>query len=253
MWNARIRIQKNMAYRVDFFIGLAISVANASVGPLLQYFIFTNTKGYPGWNLKQIILFQGMVLIFSGIRGLLFGNVGGNVSSMVWKGEFDRLLIMPFKPIKIILASGFDLSSIGVLMTGIGLVIWSGITLKIKVFLLQVLLVCTGIFCGLLFYLAFIVFYSTMMIMVIRVNRVEELINTLFNFAGYPAEIFSRFTRVILTTIFPFMIAAYFPSQVLLGRATVVIAPGIAACFLLFSLSILFWNIKLKRYTSAGG
>ncbi|SDN51735.1 hypothetical protein [Acetanaerobacterium elongatum] len=47
-WYARIRLQRNMAYRADFFIGLVITVLNAAGGPVFQFVLFTSTKGYPG-------------------------------------------------------------------------------------------------------------------------------------------------------------------------------------------------------------
>ena len=252
-WYARIRLQRNMAYRADFIIGLVITVLNAAGGPVFQFVLFTNTKGYPGWNLTQVILFQGMALIFAGIRGMLFGNVFANVTTMSWRGDFDRLLILPHKPIKLLLSSGFDLGSIGILLTGLCLTVGAGIKLNVTVNALDILLVLAGIFCGLLLYMAFLIFYCTLLIMVTRNDRIEEIINALFSFSGYPLEIFPRVMSVVLSTVLPFMVIAYFPSQVLLGRATASIVPGMLACFALFGLSLWLWNLKLKRYTSVGG
>jgi ABC-type uncharacterized transport system permease subunit len=66
-------------------------------------------------------------------------------------------------------------------------------------------------------------------------------------------EIFPRVMSVVLSTVLPFMVIAYFPSQVLLGRAAVSAVPGMLACILLFGLSLWVWNLKLKQYTSVGG
>ncbi|SDN51695.1 ABC-type uncharacterized transport system, permease component [Acetanaerobacterium elongatum] len=184
---------------------------------------------------------------------MLFGNVFANVSTMSWRGDFDRLLILPHRPIKLLLSSGFDLGSIGILLTGLCLTAGAGIELKLTVNALDVLLVLAGIFCGLLLFMAFLIFYCTLLIMVTKNNRVEEIINALFSFSGYPMEIFPRVMSVVLSTVLPFMVIAYFPSQVLLGRAAVSAVPGMLVCILLFGLSLWVWNLKLKQYTSVGG
>ena len=253
IWNAKIRIQRNMAYRVDFLVGMIVSLAEASIGPLFQYLLFTNTKGYPGWTIDQVILLQGLVLLFLGIRGLLFGAIGGRVANMVWRGEFDRLLTLPYKPLRSIMASGFDLTQGGVLAVGMYLTIYAGVKLQLHIGPIQILLALLGFSCGIVLYLGFMIFYCTVMVMVTKIGRIEEVINTLFNFISYPAEIFTHTLRTVLMTVLPFMVIVYFPTQVLLSRATMAVIPGILVCFGVFLLSFAYWNQMLKKYTSAGG
>jgi len=253
IWNAKIRIQRNMAYRADFFVGIIVSLAEASLGPLFQLLLFTNTKGYPGWSIDQVLLLQGLVLMFLGIRGLLFGAIGSRVANMVWSGGFDRLLSLPYKPLRSIMASGFDLNRIGVLLVGLALTFYAGVRLHLQVGPVQVLFVLFGFSCGIVLYLAFMIFYCTMMVMVTKIGRIEEVIDTLFNFISYPAEIFTNSLRIVLMTVLPFMLVAYFPAQKLLSRAAITVIPGMLVCLGLYVLSHLFWNHKLKNYTSAGG
>ncbi len=253
LWHAKIRVSRSMAYRSDFLVGLVVSLVGSSIGPLFQYLLFTNTRGYPGWTLNQLLMFQGLVLLFMGIKGLLFGNVGNVVSSMVWRGEFDRLLALPYKPINTLLASGFDLSQIGVLFTGLFLAIFGGMRLGVQLGIQQFLILLLSFSSGIFLYLAFMVFYCTIMVMVTKIGRFQEVIDTLFSFIGYPAEIFPRTVQIVLSTILPFLVIVYFPAQVLLDRATLFMVPGIILCFLFFIISLQIWKRKLKKYSSAGG
>jgi len=253
LWNARIKIQRNMAYRADFLVGLFVSLMEASIAPIFQFLLFTNTKGYPGWTLDEILLFQGLVILFMGIRGLLFGTIGIRVALMVWRGEFDRLLSLPYKPIKSIMTAGFDFSRIGVLIVGLYLSIYSIFKLHLSVGIIQVLLVLLGFACGMILYLGFMIFYCGLMVTVTKNNRIEEIINALFGFVSYPAEIFTKTLRTILSTFLPFLVIVYFPSQVLLSRVALQVVPGMCVCVLFFLLSIVFWEYKMRRYTSAGG
>ncbi len=252
-WYARIRLQRNMSYRADFIAGLLISLCNAAVGPLFQFLLFTTTKGYPGWTLPQVMLFQGMVLLFTGICGMLFGRVFENVSTMVWRGDFDRMLILPHRPIKLLLCSGFNAGSVGVMLSGIVLLWVSGRTLGIVVTPVRLALVLLGIVCGLTLFCAFLVGYCILLVMVTRNSRVEEVIMAMFNFAGYPAQIFPKAIATVLSTVLPFLVVAYFPSQVLLGRADAAVVPGMFVCFLALGVTLLIWERMLKRYTSVGG
>ncbi len=252
-WYARIRLQRNMSYRADFIVGLIISVCNAAIGPLFQFLLFTTTKGYPGWSLYQVMLFQGMLLLFTGIRGMLFGNVFGNVSTMVWRGDFDRLLILPRRPITLLLCSGFDAGSVGVLLSGIVLLVYSANVLEIVVNPIRLVLVLLGLTCGLMLYCAFLVGYCILLVMVTRNSRVEEVIMAMFNFAGYPAQIFPKAIGTVLSTVLPFLVVAYFPSQVLLGRADAAVVPGMFVCFFALMATLFIWERMLKRYTSVGG
>lgn len=252
-WYARIRLQSNMSYRADFIVGMIISLCVAAVGPLFQFLLFTTTKGYPGWTLHEVMLFQGIVLLFSGLRDILFGNVFSEVNIMVWRGEFDRMLILPHRPIKLMLCSGFNAGGIGVLLSGIVLLCYSASVLGVVVTPLRVLLVLLGVTCGLVLYCSFLVWYCVLMVMVTRNSRMEEIIISLFNFANYPAQIFPSPIGTILSTVLPFLVIAYFPAQVLLGRADSAVVPGMFVCVLLLAISLFVWERMLKRYTSVGG
>jgi len=171
----------------------------------------------------------------------------------VWRGEFDRLLTLPYKPLRSIMASGFDLTQGGVLAVGMYLTIYAGVKLQLHIGPIQILLALLGFSCGIVLYLGFMIFYCTVMVMVTKIGRIEEVINTLFNFISYPAEIFTHTLRTVLITVLPFMVIVYFPTQVLLSRATMAVIPGIMVCFGVFLLSFAYWNQMLKKYTSAGG
>jgi ABC-2 type transport system permease protein len=252
-WNAKLDIQRSMQYRADFLLGLVSSLGFSIVGPIFQYLIFTQTRGYPGWNLRQIILFQGIVLVWTGIRELLFGGLAYIPIELVWRGDFDRLLLKPYPPIGIILTAGFGFMNIGTIIAGLVITIFSMNVMKLGVSLLQLsqLLIC--LICGLIFSMAIYVFYSSIVIMVIQMSRIIEILRNLLRFAEFPLEIFSKSAQVVLTTVIPLIIWMYIPAQILLKRANTILFISCVSCLVFMVLSLKLWNICLKRYTSAGG
>ncbi len=107
-WQAKIKLMRSIEFRFDFFIGVVVSLFLSGIGPLVQYLIFTNTRGFPGWNINQIILFQGTLIFWFGLRDTLFGEVPNLINTTIIKGELDKLLVKPFPASGILLASGFN-------------------------------------------------------------------------------------------------------------------------------------------------
>ncbi len=252
-WNSKIRVARSMQFRFDFFAGLIVSLILSSIGPVVQYLIFTKTNGYPGWNLNQVILFQGILLFWFGIKDMLFGDVRNQVESMVRKGEFDRLLLKPYPPIGILLSSGFYYYGIGSVIAGLAVMAYSINKLNLSIGISQIGLFILFLFCGIVLYMAITVIYCTIVIMIIFMGRIGEIIDKLLRFSEFPAEIFSPVTRLIFITVIPFAVWVYFPAQTLLNRLDAKAFAGAASCFVLFALSLKLWNVCLKKYTSAGG
>jgi len=252
-WNSRIKLQRNMQYRFDFLAGVFISLFASSIGPLFQYLIFTQTKGYPGWDVRQIVLFQGVLLTYMAMRDMLYGDIRGQITEIVRKGDFDRFLLRPFQPIGLILAGGFSLNSIGTLIMGVTIMFYSISVMGLSISILQIILFFLCLIGGLIFYSSIVVINCSILIMLVNIGRIWEIFDSILRFAEYPAEIFPKTVKIAFMTVVPFMIIAYFPTQVLLDRIDLKLfgALGISVVFLFASLGL--WKQCLKRYTSAGG
>jgi ABC-2 type transport system permease protein len=251
--NCKLRIARSVEFRFDFVLGLFVSLMSSSIGPLVQFLIFTRTKGYPGWNLHQILLFQGVLLLWSGLKDTIFGEMRHQVLNLINKGEFDRLLLKPYPPIGILLTSGFYLYSFGTIIAGIALVAFSIHRMHLIIGFGQLGLFFLFLISGLILYTAISVLYCTVVIMLVFVARLGEILDKILRFSEYPIEIFPRVTRIIFITVLPFAIWVYFPAQALIDRVKITALISVACSFILFWLSLQLWNICLKKYTSAGG
>ncbi|THF74084.1 ABC transporter permease [Cohnella fermenti] len=253
VWHMKLSVSRAMIYRFDFVTGLLVSVLVSGIGPFVQYLFFTQTRGYPGWTLSEILLFQGLLLLWFGIRDLLFGDIRGTVMNLVWKGDFDRLLLKPYPPIGVILCSGFNLGGIGSLLAGILVLSLAArrVELHLSPGTLLMLLIVT--LCGLLLYMAISVLFSSILIMLVQMGRIGEMFDRIMDFANYPVNIFPLFLRTALIVGLPFAVWTYYPAQLLLNRADHRIWFAAASCLVLFWLSLKLWNRCLRNYTSAGG
>jgi ABC-2 type transport system permease protein len=252
-WNSKLRIARSMEYRFNFIAGTIISLFFSFIGPVVQYLIFTQTKGYPGWTIKQLILFQGMMLFWMGLRDTAFGDLKQNITEMVQKGDFDRLLLKPYPPIGVILTSGFNFRNFGTLVTGIIITILAAGALKLTLGWGVISLIILTVIFGLLFNMTLDILFCSVIVLIIHTIRLGEFFENLLNFARYPVEIFSKAVRFAFLTFVPFAIWIYYPTQVLLQRIDLKIMIAFATSLIMFGLSLIIWKHCLKKYTSAGG
>lgn len=252
-WHMKLSVSRAMIYRYDFITGLFISIIVSGIGPTVQYLYFTQTRGYPGWTLSQILLFQGLLLLWFGLRDLLFGDIRGSVMNMVWKGEFDRLLLKPYPPIGVLLSSGFQLNGIGSCIAGIIVSVIAFRRLGLHLDVSSILMLIVAIVSGVLLFMAITILYCAVVIMIIQMGRISEMFERITDFGNYPANIYPSVLQAAMVTFVPFAMWSYYPAQILLGRADYRLFIAAASCVVIFWLSIKVWNRCLRNYSSAGG
>lgn len=252
-FNCKLRIARSIEFRFDFFLGVFVALTLSAIGPLVQYLIFTRTNGYPGWNIDQIVLFQGVLLLWLGLKDTIFGDLRNLVQNLVRKGEFDRLLLKPYPPIGILLASGFYYYGIGTIIAGIVVIVYAVHKLQLLINFGQIGLFFLFVTSGLILYMGFMVFFCTLVIIFVFTFRAGEIIDKFLRFSEFPMEIFPRLTRMIFVTVLPFAVWIYFPAQTLLGRLESKALLGVVFSFFVFWINLKLWNWGLKKYASAGG
>lgn len=253
IYNSKLTMARNMEYRFDFILGFFMNLIFSSVGPIIQYLIFTQTKGFPGWNLKQIILFQGVLLLLLGIKNTLWAGLPDYVTRMVRRGELDRLLLKPFSSIGIILASGFTPSEFGAIIGGIVLMGYSVGTLQLPLSPLRVIMFLIFLLFGLMLFMAMNIIYSCVVIMLVNIGRLNEIMECFSRFGQYPLEIYSKILGTVFMTVIPFAIWVYIPSKILIEGLNVGMLYSLVFCLLFTALSLRLWDRCIRHYTSGGG
>ncbi|NLW46102.1 MAG: hypothetical protein GXY86_02005 [Firmicutes bacterium] len=251
--NSKMKVLRGIQYRFDFFLGLFVAMGLSSLGPIIHYLIFIKMKGYPGWNLNQIILFQGMMLLWLGIKDLLFGEIRENMEALIKGGGFDRLLLKPYPVLGIIMVDGFYYQGVGAVIAGLVVIMISIKRLALIISLWQIGAVVGLFCCGILLYMAVTIIYCSIAIIIVHMGRLSQIFDRLLEFSRYPVEVFAPWVRLIAVVMIPVALWGYFPAQTMLNRLNAAVFISIFSCLLIFILSIKLWQFCLKRYTSAGG
>jgi len=252
MLGIRMAFASRMAYRIDFFISTAITLAGDSIIPLVTLLIYNSGVSLPGWSMYEVLLIQGIFMVSKGIVFSFFFGIVWNTLESVKDGTFDLVLLKPHPAMHLIMANAFYCDNLGILLGGITL---SGIALGN---LGTVSLLHFAVF-ALLLVLSILVLLSLALIMAatefkwVGNSRVDEIFDIITMFGQYPTTIFSRTFTNLLTWIIPVSMIAFMPTSALLGRSINSLLPATLATAVLFTLSMFFWHVMKKIYTSAGG
>jgi ABC-2 type transport system permease protein len=253
VFNCKSILSRHMQYRFDFLIGVFVSLGIAFAQPVIQLIFYRGVNGFEGWNTEQIIVFQGVMMVWIGIKDTMFGRVRSDVQIMVRDGSFDRLLNKPYSPLVLIFSGGFNFLGIGPLLAGLVVLCYSinrnGINLGIP----EVLTFMAFMISGLVLYMAILIVYCAVLIHLVSMNRLEEIMDKFLRFSEYPLNIYPQAAQWMLTLLLPLAVWIYYPSQTILHRLDKRSFICIAVSIILFFASLKAFEISLKKYSSAGG
>lgn len=251
--NCKLSLDRDMAYHADFFLNLLISLVFTSMGPIVQYLIFTQTNGYPGWSTDQILLFQGILLLSMGFNNTVLSEVRGKAVDIMRNGDFDRYLIKPYPAIGLLLVGGFSLKHVGSLIAGTVITSYMLIKMHLTPSFTDIVLFLWFIAAAVFVYMGLTIIFCGVVIVLIQMGRLGDFFNNVLRFAGYPIEIYNGLFRTAFVTLLPLAVLAYLPTQALLHRLDWSMIWGSFGALLIFVLSLKFWNSCIRKYTSAGG
>ncbi len=107
---------------------------------------------------------------------------------------------------------------------------------------------------GFLFQYAVLIFISSLAFLFVKSWALFDVLFTLSNFARYPLNIYSNSLVIFLTFLFPIAISAFYPVEVLLrGMTFLNLVKVILPVVIAFGISVWFWGMAMKKYSSAGG
>jgi len=249
-----LEISAHLAYKTNFVTKMLALIFMDLVGPLVILLIYTNTAGIPGWSFEEFILFQGTLTLVFGFAHSFIIMMPVRILEDVREGHFDKHLLKPFNTLKYFLFSSADVDGLVEIAVGLSLISWAFVKLGLSVlspnFLIYVLLVMVGF----LFQYAIFITISALAFLVVKSWALFDIMFTLSNFARYPLNIYSNSFVFFLTFLFPIAISAFYPVEVLLRGLTFlnlikIVLPVIVA----FCISVWFWGMAMKKYSSAGG
>lgn len=248
----KVAVANKMAYRGDFFINFTIMLMAELFAPIITFLIYRSGASFPGWNLEDVMLIQGIFLLSKGIGFVFFFGLVNNTLFMVREGTFDLLLIKPKPVLFMSLVSGISIEDLGSIFSGLA-VFMLAVTFLSGTTLLQWLFFICLFIMSLTVMLAFSIIMGSTVIKWVGNGRVYEIFDAISSFGLYPKTIYGKAFANLISFIIPLSIVGFIPASVLLGRPVAGIWISVVVSVLFLMLSIAIWKMMMKYYTSAGG
>ena len=249
---ARISVAQAAAYRLDFLLEGAMSVAWMGIA-LLPYFVLFDTRSsVAGWDAPSALV---VMSYFLGIRAVLEGIVSPSITSLVEQirsGAFDYVLLKPVDAQAMISVSRYEPWKIFDLLGAIALCIYAfhlrGDAPAPADLALGVLLFISGVLAMYSLWIA----CAAASFWVVRLDNLAYLLGAIFDTGRWPVQVFRGVWRLVFTAIIPVAVMTTYPAMALLGRLdaqTALLTVGAAVVMLV--LSRLVWRAAIRSYTSA--
>lgn len=249
-----LELSSELAYKINFFIkSLGLVVADF-VSPVLAILIYNTTLGIPGWNLEQFILFQGTLILVTGLAHFLLIMMPYKIIEEIREGTFDKYLVKPYDTLLFFSFSSIDVEGLAEILAGLVLIVWSMIKLNLTIFSVNFLVYIFLIVLGFLFVYALMVLIASLSFLVIKAEALISLFFRVVDLARYPVQIYGFGFRFFLTFLVPVAVMSTYPASSLvfgIGWKSIVSATIPVIVFLF--ISVYLWKKAMQKYSSAGG
>lgn len=253
MLDARIKLKRALAFRVNFVMTLFISLGYTFAFSLFQFFIYKGVNGFPGWDLEQVLLFQAFLIFWTGVTEFLFGGVKYIIDVEIMYGNFDRYFLLPHHPLVSLFTRGVDLYALASVMAGFAGIVIMAVRMDLQISFGMVLMSALFFVSGLLFYISLLICYCSLTLLLVKMDRLREILDKIIFFGSFPIDVYFGAGKIFFLMVFPTALWVYVPAQILLNRFNEVSYFSLAASLFFFIASVSFWKFQQSKYASAGG
>lgn len=248
-----IHVKSIMQYKVSFFL-MAIAQFMVSFNVFLGvFFMFQRFSSVGEFTYSQVVLCFSIFLMEFSLAECV-GRGFDTFSSMVRKGEFDRVMVRPRGLVLQVLGSRFELTRFGrmiqalvMFVYGIGNsgVKWNGAKV---ITILFMLIGGTLLFFGIFLVNAALCFFTLegLEVMNIFTDGARE-------YGKYPLGVYGKRVLQFCTVIVPYALVQYYPLLYVLDKRRepwLVVVPLLAILFVVPCYGL--WRLGVRKYQSSG-
>lgn len=213
------------------------------------FYLVTGVKSLSGYSVDQTIFFFITFNIIDVMSQFLFREVY-RFRSYIVSGDFDHILVKPMNPLFRVLFGGADFVDLITIppLLYIAYTIGSKILVSPVALFYYLLLIISGILISAAFYIVVL----SLAIITFEIDHSVMIFRDLTKLGSIPIDVYKEPLRFVLTYIIPVGVMISVPAKVFMGFTSF---SGSLASFLVAGvglyLSLRFWDIALKKYSSA--
>ena len=249
-------VRSQMQHRASFVLQTIGNFVASLMDALGIAALFASFGALQGWSLYEVAVLYGIVNLSFALAEAL-GRGFGEFARVIREGNFDRLLLRPRATLFQVLASRLEVSRLGRLLQGAGMLALGLAGLPEPLHLWQGLLLALCVLGGVLLFLGLLLLQASACFWTLESLEVFNILTYGgIQAAAYPLDIYKKWLRDFFLYIVPLGSLNYLPSAVLFGKDlpfpvwSAYLAPLAGAAFL--ALGVLAWRAGVRSYRSSG-
>lgn len=248
----RIAFASATTYRANFILESIITLLSNILFPLVTLLIYGAGAKFKGWTLYEVLLIQSIFTMSTGIASMFFDGIVWNTMGHVVDGTLEIVLIKPVNCLFFLLASTFNINSIGVVTGG-------GIVFAIALAHITTPSIIMWSQCIVMFLVGILVMLGIELMMAatsfkwVANSRIPEMYDSVSKFGNYPQSIFPKWIVAFTSFIMPVSMIGFFPACALLGRTDWWMFLAIIPCIIFMTAGIKLYHHMIKLYEGVGG
>jgi ABC-2 type transport system permease protein len=211
--------------------------------------LLSKTDTLAGYTLHQTLFFFLTFNLIDVIAQFLFREVY-RFRPLIVSGSFDLVLIKPINALFRSLMGGADILDLFIIPPLIFAVYYLGSLLGPSAgqVILYIILIANGLVIATAFHIAVL----SLGIITLEIDHTIMIYRDLTNLGRLPIDIYKQPLKGILTYLIPVGIMVTLPAKAMMGLVTPVgVAMSFALGFIMMMLTLRFWKLALRQYTSA--
>lgn len=250
----KIQLMKLIEYRGDFLFWMIVSLMWTAFNFFYFGLIFTQGNGVRGWNYDQIMLLISFFTMLDAFTWSIFWQNMSEYTREIFEGELSKYLVLPVNSIYLILTQHSSYHNAPRFFIGLFMLIRSIQRLGLTISIEQIVLALLAFVFGLLLIYSCWFIMATMAFWVERLQNINDIMPQFRSVYQVPVKIFTGIPGIIFSFLVPLGLVTTVPSEIILGReSTTSLVYLLITSILFFGVSILFFNLSIKKYSSVGG
>ena len=240
----KYNIMREMVNRVTFLTNICFMILNNATF-MVQWMILFRLRGdVGGYSMREIMLLWALTAASFGLSHILFARVF-SLPELIINGKLDAYLVQPKNVLVSVITSATDVSAIGDLLYGLGVMAVLG--LGVKGVLLFFLFMVTGA----VIFVSFSLLLGSLSFWFVRMDMLEgQAVMVMISFATYPDGIFTGISRFLLYFVIPVGIAVWHPVHMISKFDAGMLVTVLGYAVLLLTAAVAVFYRGLRHYAS---
>ena len=235
-------VQREMLNKFTFLSNVILMILNNASFILQWVILFSIRDNIGGYDMRKVLILWAIAALTYGISRFFFISAF-DISDSINKGKLDNYILMPKNVLLSLITSNIEVSGLGDMIYGIGLIAILDIT-KMPIFII------TSTF-GALIITAIAIIYGSLAFFFGRAEIIADTANNIMtNFSTYPEGIFKAGIKLMFYTIIPLGLSTYVPVNLICEFNLGLFITLILGTIFFISLAFIIFYKGLKRYSS---